>query len=467
MEPRVQYATTSDGVSIAYWSIGSGLPLVCPPPAMPWSHIELEWQIPEWRHWYEHLTENLRVVRYDNRGSGLSDRDAVIDGSLDAAVRDLEAVVDRLELERFALYGCYGSGRAAIAYAARHPRRVSHLVLWCAFASQINTPQSGPVADALRPLLSVNYELFSETLAHTIFGWDEGPSAHRFAQYMQQAMDADAAARCMDLQAETNVEDLLPQITVPTLVLHRRDFAALDMNVARRLAAGIPNARLKIVEGKSLSPYVGEMRPTLDAINEFLGVDPARSSAQRHLHQPAPAGGSTAVPVGGFRTIMFTDIEGSTALTQRLGDSGAQELVRLHNAIVNDALASNQGTLVKHTGDGMMASFLTASAGVECAVAIQRAFEEHNRANPGEQVHVRIGLNAGEPVFEGEDLFGTAVQLARRVCDFGEPGQILIPEGVRHLVAGKGFLFADRGIADLKGFEDPVRVFEVRWREDA
>jgi class 3 adenylate cyclase len=467
MEPRIQYATTSDGLSIAYWSIGSGLPLVCPPPAMPWSHIELEWQIPEWRHWYEHLTENLRVVRYDNRGSGLSDRDAVVDGSLDAAVRDLEAVVDRLELERFALYGCYGSGRAAIAYAAKHPQRVSHLVLWCAFSSDADAAQKGAVSDALRPLLDVNYELFAETLAHTIFGWEQGASAHQFALYMQQALDATAAARCMDLQAELNVEDLLPQVQAPTLVLHRRDFAALDMNVARRLAAGIPNARLKIVEGKSLSPYVGEMRPTLDAINEFLGVDPARASAQRHMHQPEAAGGGVAVPVGGFRTIMFTDIEGSTALTQRLGDSGAQELVRVHNAIVNEALARNSGTLVKHTGDGMMASFLTASAGVECAVAIQRAFDEHNHTNPNDQVHVRIGLNAGEPVFEGEDLFGTAVQLARRVCDSGEPGQILVPEGVRHLVAGKAFLFADRGIADLKGFEDPVRLFEVRWRDGA
>jgi class 3 adenylate cyclase len=161
---------------------------------------------------------------------------------------------------------------------------------------------------------------------------------------------------------------------------------------------------------------------------------------------------------------MFTDMEGSTASTQRLGDAAAQELVRLHNTIVGDALATFGGTQVKHTGDGIMAWFHTASSAVECAIAIQQGFAAHNEEMPAERVNVRIGINAGEPVQEGDDLFGTAVQLAKRVCDAGDAGEILTSDVVRQLVAGKGFLFADRGEAVMRGFEDPVRLYEVRWR---
>jgi adenylate cyclase len=158
-------------------------------------------------------------------------------------------------------------------------------------------------------------------------------------------------------------------------------------------------------------------------------------------------------------------MEGSTAQTQRLGDAEAQSLVRLHNSVVGEALASHGGSQVKHTGDGIMASFLTASSAVECAIAVQRAFAAHNEVHPREQVMVRIGINAGEPVAEGDDLFGTAVQLAARVCARAEPGEVLTSDVVRQLVAGKGFLFADQGEAAIRGFEDPVRLYEVRWRE--
>ena len=163
-------------------------------------------------------------------------------------------------------------------------------------------------------------------------------------------------------------------------------------------------------------------------------------------------------------------MEGSTALTQRLGDAQAQELVRAHNAIVRDALQSHGGSEIKHTGDGIMASFPSASGALECAIAIQRAFEADSRdPRPStlSPIRVRIGLNAGEPVVEEEDLFGTAVQLARRICDHGEAEQILASNVVRELASGKGFLFADIGDVIPKGFEEPVRLYEVRWREEA
>jgi len=147
MEPRIQYATTADGASIAFWTLGEGMPFV----QMPWllsSHIELEWQIPEMRSWYERLAQKRMLVRYDARGAGLSDRD-VADFSLDAQVLDLEAVVDRLGLERFALFGGGFEGPVAIAYAARHPERVSHLLLWCSWARTRDT--ASPRLRALRP----------------------------------------------------------------------------------------------------------------------------------------------------------------------------------------------------------------------------------------------------------------------------------------------------------------------------
>ncbi len=155
-------------------------------------------------------------------------------------------------------------------------------------------------------------------------------------------------------------------------------------------------------------------------------------------------------------TILFTDMEGSNSLTQRLGDAAAQDILRTHNSIVRDALTAHSGTEIKHTGDGIMASFTSASAALEAAVAIQKGLADHNEANSDAAIRVRIGLNAGEPVAEDEDLFGTAVQLAARVCDKAEPGQILASNVVQELAAGKGFDFADKGEASLKGFEKTV-----------
>jgi adenylate cyclase len=135
--------------------------------------------------------------------------------------------------------------------------------------------------------------------------------------------------------------------------------------------------------------------------------------------------------------------------------------VREHNTIVRKALATHSGAEIKHTGDGIMASFRTASAALECAIDIQLAVSERRDAN----LQVHVGLNAGEPVAEGEDLYGTAVQLARRICDYAPPGQILASNVVRELAAGKGFLFADTGETALKGFEEPVRLYELLWQK--
>ena len=177
---------------------------------------------------------------------------------------------------------------------------------------------------------------------------------------------------------------------------------------------------------------------------------------------------AAAPAAGDVHTILFTDIEGSTALAQRLGDARAQDVRRAHNTIVREALRAQGGSEIKHTGDGIMASFPSASHALASAVAIQHAVATLRQVQ-GEQVEaslrVRIGLNAGEPVVEEDDLFGTAVDLAKRICDQAEPGQILASDVVRQLAAGKDFLFSDQGEVVPKGFDEAVRLYEVRWQE--
>jgi class 3 adenylate cyclase len=171
-----------------------------------------------------------------------------------------------------------------------------------------------------------------------------------------------------------------------------------------------------------------------------------------------------SVPITGPLTILFTDVEGSTSLTQRLGDTRAREILRIHERIVREALRAHGGSEVKTMGDGFMASFPSVTRALECAIVMQRAFAEHNQS-AGEPTRVRIGLNAGEPIAEEKDLFGTAVNMAARIAAQAEGGEILVANVIRELAAGKGFLFSDRGDVALRGFEDPVRLYEVRWKD--
>ncbi len=186
-------------------------------------------------------------------------------------------------------------------------------------------------------------------------------------------------------------------------------------------------------------------------VTEFLGT----------IVEPAP--GEPLVQ-SAFRTILFTDIEGSTILSQRLGDAKATQLVRTHDDIVCRALDALGGSRVKHTGDGIMASFASAARAVQCAIDIQRQFDDYNAHHAQAPIRIRIGISAGEPVTDHDDLFGAAVALARRICDCTDPGRILVSSAVRELCLGKGFLFGDRGKRRLKGFDEPARLYEARWQ---
>jgi class 3 adenylate cyclase len=459
MEPRIQYARTSDGVNIAYFIIGKGIPMIVVPP-MPWTHLEEEFSDPGYRAWYEHLARATTLVRYDNRGSGLSDRD-VTDYSLDAMLLDIDAVAARAGMERFVLVAISVGSPVAIAYAARRPQNVSHLILWCPFARE----RGGALTDeGITALGRSNWELFTETVAHAmVAGWEAGDQAHRFARLMREAITEKSAASMRPTIESFDVSDELAEIQCPTLVLHRKGTKLPPPEVGRAVAAAIPHAELVLLEGDALLPYVGDMESVVGAINAFLGI-PAEAPSPA----PAPAAAS---PPAAVHTILFTDVEGSTAMTSRLGDAAARAILREHERITREALRAHGGSEVKTTGDGFMASFGSASSALECAIAIQRGFAEAPLARePGEgpgvrALSVRIGLNAGEPIAEGDDLHGTAVITAARIAALAQGGEILVSDVVRQLVAGKGFLFSDRGEQALRGFEDPVRVFEVKWQD--
>jgi class 3 adenylate cyclase len=321
-----------------------------------------------------------------------------------------------------------------------------------------------------------------------LYGWSLGEPARRIARLIRESITQEALLAQVAEWREYDVSGLLPEVISPTLVLHRRDHPVLDVNVARRLASRIQGARLVLLEGSSLAPYLGDTAIVESAIDEFLGQADALRPAQ-------PYGGT-----GAFRTILWTDLVDHTQMMSRLGDERGRAVLREHERITREVLKAHGGTEVKTMGDGFMASFGSVTKAVECAIALQKAIDERNRGvgarhseplsthdgsvadaddlsdkdalphasplrAPVETISVRVGLNAGEPIEEDGDLFGATVILASRIAARADGGEILVADTVRGLCSGKGFLFSDRGEHPLKGFEEPVRVYEVRWRE--
>ncbi len=446
MEQQIRFCTSSDGVTIAYATVGDGPPIVY---ATGWpTHLELEWEAPSSRTFLESLAQGCTLIRYDMRSTGLSGSE-VTDFSLAALTRDLEAIIGHLKMNKVDLVSLGGlAGPIAMTYAAANQQRVSRLVLSSAFirGDKITTP------DRQRSLIE-----YAAQFGIPVFDFiDDDDSDLRGVRDAQRRLQATASP---EIQAEllktlysADVSGLVERLTMPALVLHGRQDLLVPFALGRELAARLPQARFVPFEGQSSTVWA-QANVLVPEIHRFLGLEIAE-------REP-----------GAFRTVLFTDVEGSTALTQRLGDVKARDLLREHERIVREALKAHGGSEVKTMGDGFMASFSSATKALECAIAMQRAFAERNSARPepvegrGEEIRIRIGLNAGEPIAEDEDLFGTAVNLAARICAHAEAGQILVPIVVRELTAGKQFLFADRGETELRGFEDPVRLFELSWRE--
>jgi class 3 adenylate cyclase/pimeloyl-ACP methyl ester carboxylesterase len=444
MELNMRYATTADGVRIAYAVAGKGLPVIRAPFGV-FSHCQLEWRQSDF---YERLTQSRMVIPFDPRGSGLSDRN-VDDLSIDAGMLDIDAVASAAGLDRFALHGIGSSGPLVITYAVRHPERVTHLILDDIFILGTKYTES-PQVLAIRQLLGA-WESFTETLAFLSLGVG-GEDATRYAEYLRACTTPDIAEKWFAVQETVDVSRLLPQIRCPTLLMQHKGVRGLSLPDVQEAAKIIPDARFAVIEGKQ-----GAVDPVLTLLSDFLGDEAPSPPADRTT--VAPAASRAAV-----QTVLFTDIVGHTEMMQRLGDTRGRGVLREHERITREALQKHGGAEVKTDGDSFMATFSSASSAVECAVWLQRAFARHSEEHD-EPIVVRIGLNVGEPIEEDGDFFGSAVILAARIKEHAAGGEILVPEALRHMLSGKNFLFSDRGEFVPKGFEDAVRLYEVRWRE--
>jgi class 3 adenylate cyclase/pimeloyl-ACP methyl ester carboxylesterase len=456
----IRYCTTEDGVRIAYGVEGEGVPFVWVPGWV--SHLELDYPLFDLVG-LRPMLEGIQWIQLDKRGTGLSARD-MDDYSLEARSRDIEAVVKDLGLETFAVGGISEGGPLALFYAANHPDRVTKLVIMGSFANGDGLAGSQEMRDAVLAVARAEWGMASKLLAELFCGADSVLDMSGFAGYQRQAGNAGDAVRILEECMAIDARPLLGQVTAPTLVIHAREDRIVPMVCGQEVAAGIKGARFVSIPGAHI-PGVEGFQQAHAAIHNFL-VD------------TAPKGAAADAP-GGFRTILFTDLVGHTEMMRRLGDEKGRAVLREHEAITRDVLKQHGGSEVKTMGDGFMASFPSVTKAVECALALQGAFAERNRGAGAQQLtddtaisddaprgftplQVRCGLNAGEPIEEDGDLFGETVILAARIAALAKGGEVLASTAVRELCAGKGFLFADIGEHAMRGFEDPVRVFEIK-----
>jgi class 3 adenylate cyclase len=444
IEPRIQYTRTADGVNVAFFVLGEGQPLVLMP-LPPVSHIGAAVSVPSVSAWFEGLAGKSRLVVYDGRGSGLSDREDP-EFSIDTQIIDLEAVVSHIGAERFAILAHFDSTPAAIAYASRLPERLTHLVLWCGYARGAEQ-NSTPEFEAMMALLDKDFDVFTQVAATLMMTSSPPDEVARLTECVRASATPAAFRNALRAFAEFDVAELLPRLVVPTLVMDRQGSRTIELS--RKLASNINGAELCLLDTAGLAAWAGDIPQVVQAIERFVG--PASTSR---------AGLDLGTTV---RTILFTDLVGHTEMMSRLGDERGRDVLREHERITREVLKANGGTEVKTMGDGFMASFGSVTKAVECAIALQRAFAERSE---GERLSVRVGLNAGEPIEEDGDLFGATVILASRIAAKAGGGEILVADTVRGLCSGKGFLFADRGDSVAKGFEEPVRISEVSWRTE-
>jgi len=442
MQPRVSFARTSDGVSIAYWMHGTG-PVLVQTPLVPYSHIEMEWQNPYLRGWYERLGAFATVVRYDGRSTGLSSRD-VADVSLDAQVRDLAAVVAQVSNDPVAILGVFHSGPPSIAYAAAHPERVSHLLLWCTYALGAGYWRAAQ-SEGLRALRQTDYRLFLRTAAHELLGWADDGAAQRYYPLMAAAVSPEEADRLIAATRTLDVTAEAAQVAPPTLVLHRRDLDWIDVSLSRDLASLIRGAQLSVVDGRSPLPGVGDTEGPARVIAEFLGAQSVTVSRQPDRRERVLA------------TLLFTDIVGSTERAVAVGDRAWHELLDRHHEAVRAIISKFKGREIDTAGDGFLVLFDAPGPAIHAAQAATEGIHKLG-------LEVRAGIHSGEVELARDDVRGIAVHIGARVMALAVGGEILVSSTVRDLVAGSDVAFDDRGLHSLKGVPGEWRIFSVRSR---
>jgi len=449
MQPQTRYAVSGD-VNIAYQVIGDGpIDLVF---VMGWvSNIDEFWTEPSFANFLLRLARFSRLIVFDKRGTGLSDRvDEKRLPTIEQRMDDVRAVMDAAGSKKAALFGISEGGPMCIVFAATYPDRVHSLMTFGSYAA-------ARVSDGYPYGRSA--EVWEKGLEDIRTGWGRRPvglelrfrsrsNDEAFKQwwmrYQVRSVTPRAALVLTEMNSWIDVRPALPAISAPTLIMHRTGDPAITVEGSRYMANAIRGARLLEFPGLDHAPWTENGEAVLAEIEAFVTGTRPVEEADRVL-----------------ATIMFTDIVGSTEMTARLGDVAATELIRAHDALVRRALARHDGREVKHLGDGIMASFESALAAVECARAIQSAFERYNRAS-AEPLHVRIGLDCGEPVEDSRDLFGSTVQCASRMCGAADADQILVSARVREECRDEDG-FTDCGLKSLKGFSQPMHIFGCLW----
>lgn len=439
IEAKTRYAKSGD-ISIAYRVLGEGpSDLVLVPGWI--SHVEFMGELPQARHFLERLTSFARLIVFDKRGTGLSDRVADLP-TLEQRMDDVRAVMEAADSERSAVLGVSEGAPMSLLFAATYPDRVSSLVLYGGMAKSVADEDYpwAPPADLVEASISGIDDYWGEGAFLEVWA----PSVAEderikkwWSQFERLGASPGAMVQLMKMFAGIDVRHVLPVISVPTLVLHRKGDRVVNYRGARWMAEQIPGAKYVELQGVDHVPIFGDTDSLIDEIEEFLtGVRPA------------------LIPDRVLATVLFTDIVGSTERAAEMGDAKWRGLLEEHDLLVRRELERFRGREVKTTGDGFLATFDGPARAIRCAASTGKALGEIG-------IEIRAGLHTGECEILASDVGGIAVHIAARVSALAHAGEVLVSSTVKDLVAGSGISFEDRGSQVLKGVPDEWRVFAV------
>jgi class 3 adenylate cyclase len=445
MIPDVQYVKTSDGAHIAYQIFGNGAFDVVYVPGFAYN-VEHAWRLEPVARAYRQLAGFSRVIVFDRRGTGLSDRiDEASPPTLDARMDDIRAVMDAAGVERAVLLGYEDGANLCAVFAASNPSRVLAAVLHGSASRGLWAPDYPWAwrADQWNDYLErIDSEWGTQEFADFIVDWawpsHVGDTAFRreWASFLRQSASPGAAVAFERLARDTDVRDVLGTIQVPVLVTHRVGDQVEPIECARELVNQIPGARLVELPGTDNHAFAGDVAQLLDAVERFLAsVRDEEVDVDRVL-----------------ATVLFTDMVGSTETAARIGDRAWRELVVAHDQRVRTLLGRYRGREVDRAGDGFFALFDGPARAVRCALAIGDALEPLG-------VTVRAGVHTGEVELDGAGVRGIAVNIGARVAASAGTGEVLVSSTVKDLVAGSGLGFESRGHHALKGIPDEWELF--------
>ena len=436
--PKTQYTKSGD-VHIAYQVTGAGpLDLVFVPGFV--SHLEYQWEYPESAHFFERLASFSRLICFDKRGTGLSDRVGGIP-SLEQRMDDVRAVMDAVGSDRAALFGVSEGGPMSLLFAATYPARTAALAIYGSYARRAWAADhtfGRTVEDMDRVLETIEREwggpVGMEIWAPSMTG-DER-LRHWWANYLRLAASPGAAMNVMRMNMEIDVRHVLPSVRVPTLILHRTGDRLTFVEQGRYLAERIPGARLAELPGDDHMPFLNSDQ-IIDEVEEFLTGTRNVAETDRVL-----------------ATVLFTDIAGSTERAAALGDRRWRDVLAGYYGTARRELARFRGREVDTAGDGLFAAFDGPARAVRCAEAISAGVRSLG-------IEVRAGLHTGECEMIGDKVGGIAVHIGARVASLARPGEVLVSNTVKDLVAGSGLTFIERGVHALKGVPGEWPLFAV------